>query len=170
MRVSHVACLLLACCTSNTWREPVSTSVREPAVQRVCIDVSDDQLPDVKEAIGAWNHALQRWMTFEAVTDDKGTCDYTIQETVQVCLFDHNALAWTSSVGGRSIYLTSGRYEVATTAVVVHELGHAFGAQHIAGTTMSKEYHANARCPDMVTVAQVAAWNHVDIGLVSWCM
>lgn len=73
-------------------------------------------------------------------------------------------------VGGREISLVKGRYEQDVTGILLHEIGHALGAQHVPGTLMNPRWTPGEfTCPDATTVAQVAAWNKVDLGLLQWC-
>lgn len=163
---------LVSDCSQIIWRVPkINGSVVTPVTQYVCVDVPDAQMQPVKDGVRAWSRAIAQWKVLEVVTDDSLgiRCDYLIQETTDVAPGNENAVAWASDIGGHLIFLTKGRYEKDPTSIVLHEMGHALGAQHVAGTIMNESYIPGAVCPDVVTVAQVAAWNHVNLGLLSWC-
>jgi len=98
----------------------------------------------------------------------KEPCNYYIHETTHST--SEQSIAWTSMIGGKEINLVIGKYENITRQLVLHELGHALGAQHVPGTLMNPSYSpVKYRCIDATTVAQVAAWNQVDIGILRWC-
>lgn len=159
-------------CSQITWHAPkLNGSAVSPVTQYVCVDVPNAQLPAVKEGVKAWSKSLAQWKVLEVVTDDSLgiRCDYLIQETTDTCPSNDSAVAWASDIGGHLIFLTKSRYERDPTAIVLHEMGHVLGAQHVAGTIMNESYIPNSTCPDVVTVAQVAAWNHVNLSLLSWC-
>ncbi|SRR5260221_366537 len=174
-----VAALSLAGCTSHPWTAPERDGVIfKPETARVCIDLPiDQQLPAVR-AVKGWDRALHQWRHVEAV--DAGVvqgwyeewCDYVVHETESEPVsgdIDH-VLAWASSVGGTDISMRRGYYEVDTTGILLHELGHAFGAQHMAGTLMNPTWSkVQYACPDAPTVAQVAAWNRVNLSMLCWC-
>ena len=136
----------------------------------VCIDVSTQELPKVIEAIQAWDLAIGKWKRLLPQTSINEFCDYTIKEVDPPLFKNTMALATTSSIPGREIELYRGRYETDTLTVVLHELGHAFGARHIEGTLMAPQLTKFIyRCPDAATIAQIAASNGIDPSLFSWC-
>jgi len=149
-------------------KHPTTWMLQETA--SVCIEVSKDQLPAVVEAIKGWDHAIGKWKKLQPRIGIDETCDYTIQEIDPPIFKSKLTLAQTSAIGGHLIELYRGRYEVDTLSVVLHELGHAFGAKHMLGTLMAPnlEYHVY-RCPDAATVAQVAIANSIDPSLFVWC-
>ena len=142
--------------------------LRETAT--VCMEVSEDQIPEVTSAILAWDSAIGRWKHLEPRIGINDACNYTIRETNPPVYRKETVLATTSAIGGYDIELYRGRYETDTLTVVLHELGHAFGARHMEGTLMSSHLvYKIYRCPDAPTVAQVAISNSVDPTLFSWC-
>ena len=148
---------------------PTSWLLQETAI--VCIEVSTEQIPAVVEAVKGWDRAIGRWKRLKPrIGIVEETCDFTIRETNPPFFKSDNVLATTNAIGGHSIELYRGRYEIDTLVVVLHELGHALGARHMVGTLMSPnlEYRAY-QCPDAATVAQVAAANMIDPILLSWC-
>jgi predicted Zn-dependent protease len=134
------------------------------------------------QALKEWDRAIHNWKYIEAIADPNETaCDIKIKEVSYAKPKDNcvpsekdscksNAVAWASTIGGREIFLTKGRYEDETFKVVMHEVGHALGAQHV-NTTLMNPYTGimTFGCPDRETVIQVAAWNHVDLRYFNWC-
>lgn len=113
--------------------------------------------------------AIHKWKNLQPVIGVSEACDYTIVESNEKPAHP-NALASTSGIGGREITLYKGRYEADTLGITLHEMGHALGARHMAGTLMAPQAQYNVyKCPDAATVAQVAAANDVDPSLLSWC-
>ncbi len=52
-----------------------------------------------------------------------------------------------------------------------HELGHIFGASHIANTTMNPTFNdSNFECIDRLTMQQVATQNRWDIDNLEYCL
>jgi hypothetical protein len=161
--------LLLNACTPK-WIEPKLTTRDEVATLYVCVDLPEEQQEDAKKAIGTWNRALHRWKNLEYVKNSSTHCSYWIHEVEIKNPKDTSAAAWTSSLGGNEISMRKGWYEYDTTGIIMHELGHAFGAQHLPGTLMNPYWFKHGFiCPDMTTVAQVAAWNKINLSLLSWC-
>ena len=138
----------------------------------VCIDLSETYIDGAVEAVKQWDEVLRNWrrlsFTIGNVTDDR--CQLTIQETDDYHHNDPSSIAWTDTIGGRHIYIrknVKSKFEMQNT--VLHELGHAFGAQHVPKTLMSRVQIPMTQCPDVTTVAQVAAWNHLNLNALSWC-
>ena len=147
---------------------PTAWVLRETAT--VCMQVSNDQVPAVTAAINAWDSAIGKWKHLEPRIGINDACDYTIKEVIPTIFKKENVLATTSTIGGYDIELYTGRYEIDTLTVVLHELGHAFGARHMEGTLMAPQLvYKFYKCPDAPTVAQVALANSVDPSLLSWC-
>jgi hypothetical protein len=162
------AAALTALACSPLWTEPATTATHT-GTARVCLVLPSERLSEARAAVEAWNHSLERWRNLTAVTAEP--CDYIVRETEEEHWSGYgSALAWASKLGGREISLRRGHYEQDVKGLLLHELGHALGAQHVEGTLMHPQWSRGAfRCPDKVTVVQVAAWNRVNISLLRWC-
>lgn len=98
------------------------------------------------------------------IVSEVASDDPTMEETHK------DAAAWVSMIGGSHVYMRKGHYEHDVAGLVMHEIGHLLGAQHVPYTLMHQTWERLMFvCPDATTVAQVAAWNQVDIRLFSWC-
>lgn len=167
-----VTCLLafvVGC--APMWSRPSTNGSFVPPVKAyVCVDLPPDQLPGARQAIVSWDKSLAQWKHLIVVDGIVEPCTFIVREVTDPYVSDTHALAWASMVGGREVSLMKGRYEQDVTGILLHELGHAFGAQHVPGTLMNPTWSPHEfTCPDATTVAQVAAWNRVDLGLLSWC-
>ena len=162
---------MLSVACAPAWVHPaVNGSFYPPTKAYVCLDLPTEQLPAARAAVEGWDHALNQWKHLIAVDGKQETCTYWVHEVTEVLEEDKHALAWASSLGGREISMRKGWYEHDVTGILLHELGHAFGAQHVPGTLMNATYWRHGFiCPDATTVAQVAAWNKVSLELLCWC-
>jgi hypothetical protein len=162
--------LVVSCTQTISWHTNDLIDTRSTAkLNVICLDVNEKSKPDIIRAIDTWNNALQNWVTFLHTEEMSGaSCDVLITEVETSD--DPLALAWTSKVGGNVVYLIKGKYEFDAFGVVLHEMGHVLGAQHVHGTLMNKTYDKKLySCPDAITVAQVAAWNKVSLDILRWC-
>lgn len=151
----------------------------EPVKQYVCINLPEKQRIAAHQAVEGWDHALHQWKHLIAVDikpitpdgEEPPHCDTFVHEVVtDQGGSDFHSGAWASQVGGMVIFMRKGYYELDTRGILLHELGHVLGAQHLPGTLMSPTYFKyDFECPDGPTVAQVAAWNQVDLNLLCWC-
>lgn len=172
MRLITIFCLaflLLGACAPS-WVEPaVLINTNHLTSVYICVDLPNEQQESAKKAIDGWNQALHQWRVFEIIEGNSSSCDYFVHETEKKPNDEH-ALAWAVSLGGHEIYMRKGLYEHDTTGILMHELGHILGAQHLPGTLMNPYWFKHGFiCPDMSTVAQVAAWNKINLSLLSWC-
>jgi len=153
----------------DTWNGVQSTYI--------CLDLPEKVVDEAAEAVKLWDKSLKQWKRMipvvggVKVTDEfEIGCSYLITEVEKPNPGDPLAVAWTSRIGGKYIYLRKGYYEEDIKVIVLHELGHAFGAQHVAGTLMNPVYNTiTSKCPDVTTVSQVAAFNGLDLSTLSWC-
>jgi hypothetical protein len=161
-------------CTSS-WSRPEFIN-NDPVTSTilVCVDLPGEHWEPAKSAVDEWNVALGDWRRVVAIlgTNDGFVdgCSIVVSEVEGPNPDSPNALAWVSALGGREISMMRGRYEYDVRGILLHELGHAFGAQHVYGTLMNRYYDkSNYACPDVETVAQVAAWNRVNLARLRWC-
>ena len=162
--------LILSCTQTVSWHTNDLIDMRSTAkLNVVCLDVNEKSKPEIIRAIDVWNDALQNWVKFLPTEEFSGSaCDILITEVESSN--EPLALAWASKVGGDVIYLVRGKYEFDAFGIVLHEIGHALGAQHVNGTLMNKVYDKKMyECPDAITIAQVAAWNKVSLDILKWC-
>lgn len=163
--------IFVAC--SPAWRKPPASlaNLDRSTTAYVCLDLPDSQQKAAVEAVEMWDRAIGSWKHLVAVkSHDDSFCGFWVHETREEHPKDPTALAWASIIGGREIYMKVGRYEKDTRGILLHELGHALGAQHIKGTLMSANWGPEMFiCPDVSTVAQVAAYHNLNLETLSWC-
>lgn len=142
----------------------------------VCLDLPDEVLPAAHRALLKWDNAIHQWrhiVIIDHASPWMTTCSKWVHETSIIPKDDsinHHIMAYASTVGGSEVLLIKGRYEVDVEGIIMHEIGHTLGAQHVPWTLMNDTWgHGMYMCPDKTTVAQVAAWNQVDISILSWC-
>ena len=163
-----LAILLVAC--STKWTEPPPRVPNPRAPILVCLDLPAEHMPAAIQAVMLWDRALHSWRPVEAHFQLDLDCQVWVHETTRANPESPNALAWASDVGGHEISMLKGHYEQDVAGILLHELGHALGAQHVVGELMTPNWVPGAfRCPDVTTVAQVAAWNHTRLDKLSWC-
>lgn len=152
------------------WHDPIQPYDASRNIV-VCVDVPEVHREAVRSAIVKWDTALRTWRRIVMIeSHPTSECDKAIQITESWLPEDATAAGWVPSVGGSEIFLVRGRYERDPEGVVLHELGHTFGAQHIPGTLMnSSSTPFMPRCPDIATVAQVAAYHHIELATLAWC-
>lgn len=172
MARSAVAAAFFVGCSTIQWVEPrIDSGFDPPAVAYVCIDLPDREAAAAERAVSAWDKALAGWRRLVSVKAPVGSegCAYWIGE-VPPGDAPPGVAAWVSSLGGRTVNLVRGHYEDIAEKIVLHEMGHALGAQHVDGTLMHPvRDEVMLPCPDVTTVAQVAAWNKVDLRVLGWC-
>ena len=153
-----------------TWTTPKHNgSTSAPTTRYVCLDLPDSTRDAVSDAVATWSRALQNWRRLEVSSPDEGGCSYWIGEVNEPPPELPWALAF-ANLGGDRISMVRGRYERYARKIALHEIGHLLGAQHIQGTLMQASYDPGGyHCPDLITVAQVAAWNHVNLEMLSYC-
>jgi hypothetical protein len=167
----------LTSCAGIEWSKPgFEVPQNEQGHIFVCLDLPDSSLPGAHDAVDKWDHALHQWRNVIAVDHGRpwiDTCTLWVHEATDAPEDDaanHKALAWTSTLGGFEISMRKGWYEQDVSGILQHEMGHAFGAQHVAGTLMNPRWYPHGFiCPDKTTVAQVAAWFQINLDGLSYC-
>lgn len=156
------------------WTHPgINGTVYQPGTWNVCIDLPLEQVPAAHKAVEAWDNSIGQWKHLRALdvgNNDVNMCRVYVHTTSEPNKDSPRALAWVNTIGGDDVSMMIGRYEQDVTGILQHELGHALGAQHVAGTLMNPGWDRNMfSCPDRTTVVQIAAWNHVNVDLFKWC-
>ena len=163
----------IACACSPSWRKPPTSlaNLDRATVIYVCLDLPESQQKAAREAVELWDKAIGNWKHLIAVrSHDDSFCGFWVHEIRENHPKDPTALAWASAIGGREIFMKIGSYEKDTKGILLHELGHALGAQHINRTLMNPNWWPGAFvCPDVSTVAQVAAYHNLNLEMLSWC-
>jgi len=152
------------------WGLPTSNgSVQVPLDMYVCLELPEAQMPEAERAVAQWNKSLAQWKKLRVERTFK-YCDVVVEEVTEALNRSPGALAWADKLGGSHVSMRKGFYEQDVQGILMHEIGHILGAQHMQGTLMDAEWSPKSYpCPDRVTVAQVAAWNHVSLNLLTWC-
>ncbi len=160
--------LLIGC--GPTWVPPGIPANESPTKVFVCLDLPPERVQAATVAVETWDKSLSQWKHVVAVPGHDEPCTVWVHEVTEPYPGDEKALAWASTIGGHEISMRRGRYEQDVTGILLHELGHTFGAQHVPGTLMHPNWSPHIYvCPDATTVAQVAAWNKVNLAMLSWC-
>jgi|SRR5581483_2954303 len=159
-------------------KPPLAVQPEEQGHIYVCLDLPNASIPGAHDAIDQWDRALHQWRHVVAVDHGqpwKDSCTLWVHEAIDAPQDNDGVnvpkpLAWTSTLGGFEISLRKNWYEQDVSGILQHEMGHAFGAQHVYGTLMNTTWYPHAFvCPDRTTVAQVAAWNRINLDELSYC-
>lgn len=81
-------------------------------------------------------------------------------------------LGWTPYTGSHWIRLVRDRLDTSTDVklVLMHEIGHALGADHDGSGLMYNKYSPEQyQCVDYGAVVQVARWYHWDVHTLNYC-
>ena len=133
----------------------------------ICMPADLAARSDISEAIGAWRWSLRGW---RPVVVNGAACTITVEEAEPSACDTKDALACADRLGGHWIYLVRGRWTTDPRGVMLHEIGHVLGAQHLGGTLMAPNLITGRySCPDLETVIQVAAYQRANLTLFSWC-
>jgi hypothetical protein len=169
--------LLANGCTGVQWTQPALNVPKfEQGHVYVCLDLPDKQLSGAHVAVDFWDRAIHQWRNVVAVDHGQPwltTCTlwvHELKDAPEDAVDGRHLLARTSTLGGFEISMRKDWYERDTAGILMHEMGHAFGAQHVPGTLMDRTWHSHSFvCPDATTVAQVAGWNRISVEILSWC-
>jgi hypothetical protein len=164
---------ILALAVVGCGREWTAASPGEQGARAllVCLNMPTEEAEPAAQAVEVWNHALGGWRGLTPSVGGRSDCDVT----VDVVDTKETWCGHTSELGGNHVVLNSTCLKD-TYAIVMHELGHVFGAQHAPNTlmapTLSGMYSwagSGTLCPDKTTIAQVAAYQRISLTTLSWC-
>lgn len=172
-----ISMLYVACFPQKTtWIAPkIYYTTNTPVIMDVCIgSLPQKAKVGAKNAINSWNTALIQWRSVIAKDSESSNCSINVELVQYRPENKKDALAWVSSIGGKTMYIPIDTAENFSSkdfeSIFAHELGHVFGAQHVNGTLMNSQLDSTMKCPDVITIAQVAAWNDINLDLLSWCV
>lgn len=168
------------------------TTATTPVIFPVYIDKNFgglDQL-SIADALDQWNFVFNGHAKF-AVVDDHFNMDIPeLQQAIQQNAFiifridSHNPLVptntdpgflsvgFTPHLGSHLIYLIRDRLENEDVRdIIMHELGHALGADHTSHGLMYKHYtQEEYQCIDLLTVEQIAPIQHWPLTELNYCI
>lgn len=175
-KVLLVTGLLLAGCEA-----PASPRINvnlsdEPIEQNATLSLlacpSVPEFADTSAAVAAWSAATGVPMTTTPrVEGDWVGCDIAIR--LGACQERQGGCASAMQPGLLAeVQLVPGLYEFDARSIVMHELGHVFGASHEDGTLMDPSYHRwmlDMSCPDVATLGMVVEARVLDVGVIAPC-
>ena len=147
----------------------------------------------IDDAITQWNYALNGYVKLRVV-------NYRFDmepEIIKQCLLDNcwlvmktdssnsmvteldktkhgksYTLAWANAIGGNRMWMIRDRmYNQWVMGIALHEMGHLLGAQHDDVYLMQPMFNwAEARCVDYEALRRVAAYQHLPMGNLNYCI
>ena len=151
----------LAGCHAQTytidWRIGSYQGTKE--VHTFCVDLGPARDQETRLAAASWNKALNGWKEFSEVLPGE-SCQIPITagktDRPNVYATAHGSL----QTDTHYIFAYPRLGVDVTYVVMLHELGHLLGADHVAGTLMNPSvYYDMPQCPDKSTVDQISlAW------------
>lgn len=177
----------LAGCVQYTHHNPISNAQVVPVYITGFI-------PDVRRelvgAVGEWNVALNGHMVLvvmsEEITSATMPLNFIAQKQnaivivgvdreapmIQAAHFD-GAVAvsypWGHKKPASIIYLTNTLSPKTARHILLHEIGHSEGAEHLDYSLMQLHYSIDYDCIDEKTMMQVAKANRWDLWTTNWC-
>ena len=81
-------------------------------------------------------------------------------------------LAWANQIGGNRVYFIRNRIKGEwMTGIALHELGHLLGAEHDDVYLMQPHFNwEDYRCVDYEALKRVAAYQHLPLGRLNYCV
>lgn len=162
-----VLILCLPTCAPVRWTYVQDTGSSLP-VYTICAPPDLPHRQEIGEAVQAWRYSVRGWREIDFTTDTR--CSLRIDVVPGNPCQTPDALACVNALGGDQVWLLAGRWDIDPRGIVLHEIGHALGAQHLAGTLMgARNSPGRYSCPDRETIVQVAAYQHAPLYEFSWC-
>lgn len=194
-----VAVVILApACGSRSYQYTrTQTYAREPVkVISIWIDNSFGEADQIafSDVVSAWNYSLNGYIKLVIVDDH-----YVIPEKTLVAETNQNynnswlimkinadhppipipkstsiVMAYGNKIGGNVVYVI--RRRVANSemfGLILHELSHLLGCHHVKNDdSLMYKYYGDERneCIDFDTIVQVAAYNHLDVNKLNYCI
>lgn len=143
----------------------------------------------IDDAIGSWNYALNGFVVLKVVDTEFDMEIPKIVEQVQsngwlimkinsdnpmvpVLKDGYRTIGFCERVGGNHLYLVRDRlFNEDVFGVTMHEIGHLLGAEHKGDRLMYPHFtRARFQCVDQTTIEQVAAWQHIPLDRLNFCM
>lgn len=153
--------------------------------RRVYIDPTFDEVDRIAilGAVSEWNEVLTGAIRLVSTVGTLSIDELNDPHAILVMKVDSNCtfiptipegsvLAWTNRIGGNKVWVIRdrlGNWQV--QAVMMHELGHVFGADDRKGHGLMhylidmNEY----RCIDKATVEEVATWQGLPMSALGYC-
>lgn len=144
----------------------------------------------INDAIDQWNYALNGYIKLIVVSTHFNMENDVLQQVnrgdgwlilritarsyyvVDDTAHGHMTLAFANKIGGNQIYVVRDRIPNEwMTGLLLHEIGHLLGAQHDEKDLMKPVYDLeDGRCIDADTLRQVAAYQHLRLDKLSYCV
>lgn len=174
-----IGCSTLIGCSGTEPKPFTDVSKNNPetssSVFYICLDNIKDQVDaklsfEIKKAIYHWDYAMGGWRHLVIKNKVDNDCRVVISIVDEDKCSQASAIACANGVGGNQIWLKRGRYEQDVSGVVMHELGHCFGADHAPdGLMYPYDIPSKFICPDFYAVSMVFSWNHAPMSSFRWC-
>jgi Matrixin len=143
----------------------------------------------IDDAVNAWNYALNGFIVLKVVDTEfdmeipkivdqvksNGWLFMRIDSSnpmVPILKDGFRTIGFCEVVGGHHLYLVRDRmFNSDVFGVTMHEMGHLLGAEHKGDKLMYPHFtRARFQCVDLVTIQQVADYNHIPADRLNFCV
>lgn len=150
---------------------PAEAAIRpRTRVVHVHVDSSftDDERMRLYLAIIKWNQTLNGQVRFEVEREEPSVL---VIKKVPSSLPGPtpDAIAWADFIGGNEISVKDDIAKELVEPVMLHEIGHILGAEHVEGTLMNPAVYPNYLCVDETTGRHVAQHLRLDPQSLQTC-
>lgn len=164
--MKKIILLLFLISCEREWTKPIKYNIYPETDIRVClIDPNQQYLLDYMSAVDTWNKSIKNWKKIYVTNVD---CNLYIKEIK----IDEGIYCAETYIGGNEIIVRKNAVPECFQTFrcnIMHEIGHTLGAQHVPNSLMQNPCDLRWNCPDKTTIAQIAAYNRIDINILSWC-